>query len=425
MNGTPNAKRLLLLLAAVNFMNFYDRQLLSALVEPIKEHFGFTDAQMGGLGSAFEITYPIAALLLGVLADRWARKRVIALGAAVWSVATMLMGAAGSYLTLALSRALLGVGCGGYGPAGLALLSDAYPEGQRGRAMAIHDSGLMVGAALGYVLGGWLGEVLGWRVPFLTAGVPGLLLALLAWRLKEPRRGASEAAVLRAEHTGSADNDWPDVSLGALRQLFAVRTLTAVYLANVLISFATGGLIFWLPSFLVRVHGLSLARAGLMAGVLQVAAGLLGVLAGGWLADKWVQRNPGGRMLTLAAGFLVGTPLAAAAVLSHSTVLFAVLASAAVVCYAVYFPSVGAQIMDVTRPGMRATATAASILLSHVLGHLPSSPFIGWLSDATGDLRLALLVVPAVAVLGGVVALLGARSAGADRAAMLANLQKS
>ena len=116
--------RLLLLLTAINFTNFYDRQLLAALAEPIRLHFGLTDTQLGGLNSAFELTYPIAAVLVTLATDRWMRKQAIAVGIAIWSMATVLTGMAGSYLVLALARAGLGLGCGGYGPAAIALLSD-------------------------------------------------------------------------------------------------------------------------------------------------------------------------------------------------------------------------------------------------------------------------------------------------------------
>ncbi len=456
--------RLLLLLAVTNFANFYDRQLLSALAEPVKHHFGLSDFQLGVLNSCFEVSYPLAALALGVVADRGMRNRVIAFAVAVWSVATVLTGAAGSYLALALSRVGLGLGCGGYGPAGLALLSDAFPGSQRSRVVALHDSGLMLGAALGYVLGGTLGEAFGWRMPFLVAGIPGLALAVLAWNVREPPRGASEYASLGLEGdscspglggcdlaAGAGDAEpreggagphgsdserqgagsqglspWLFAQLPSVvrpvRQLLAVPTLRVVYAADVLIALASGGLIFWMPSFLVRAHGLGVGRAGLVTGILQVAAGLAGMLAGGWLADKWTQRHPGGRMLTMGVGFVVGTPLAIVAFLAPDLGLFCVAAGLAVICYTVYFPCLAPQIHDVTPPGLRATALGVNILLGHVLGNLFSTPLIGWLSDATGDLRVAMLAVPLVALLAGLAALRGARSAGPDRRRMLADL---
>jgi predicted MFS family arabinose efflux permease len=420
---TPtHPQRLLLLLSIINFFNFFDRQLLAALAEPIKGHFALTDARLGSLNSAFELVYSLAALGFALAADKWVRNRIIAAGVAIWSLATTATGAANSFLAVALARGMLGLGCGGYGPAGMALLSDAFPSDHRSRAVAVHDSGLMVGAALGAVLGGMLGEAFGWRVPFLAAGIPGLVLALLAWRIREPARGASEYATLGVEDSALSPGGGPDLSWRAVRRLLGVRTLWAVYGADVLIAFASSGLIFWLPSFLVRMHNFSLGRAGQVAGALQVVTGLIGILLGGWLADRWVQRHPGGRMLTLGAGFLLGTPFAVVAVLTTNLVLFGVTAGLAVICYTVYFPCLAPQIHDVTPPALRATALAINILLGHILGNLPSVPLVGWLSDVTGDLRLALLAVPLIASLGGLVALLGARSAGADRQQMLSSL---
>jgi MFS family permease len=416
-------KRLLLLLAAINFMNFYDRQLLAALAEPIKRHFALSDTQLGGLNSAFEIVYPFAALVLGMAADRWVRKYIIAIGVTVWSMATMATGAAGSYLALALTRAAVGLGCGGYGPAAMALISDAFPSSSRSRVVALHDVGLMLGSALGYLLGGLLGQALGWPSPFLIAGLPGLVLGVLAWKLREPRRGESEYETLGIDPRGVKRPARPSITLKAVRQLLTLRTLQVVYLADILIAFATGGLIFWLPSFMVRLHDYSLREAGILAGVLQVVTGLIGILIGAWVADKWTERHPGGRMLTLGAGFLIGTPLAVIAILTPNATLFGVAAGLAVIAYSVYFPCLTPQIHDVTPPELRSTALAINILLGHALGNSLSAPFIGMLSDLTGDLRYALLMVPAVALLGGLVALMGVRSAGDDRRRMLESLQ--
>jgi predicted MFS family arabinose efflux permease len=350
------------------------------------------------------------------------RNRIIAIGLTIWSLATMATGAAGSYLALILARAGLGLGEGGYGPSAMALLSDAFPSARRSRVVALHDAGLMIGAALGYLLGGMLGQAFGWRVPFLIAGVPGLVLAILVWKVREPQRGLSEYAVLGIEDADASAREQLDISLESLRTLLRVRTLWVVYIADVLIAFATGGLIFWLPSFLVRLHGFSLGQAGLAAGVLQVVTGLIGILIGGWVADRWTRRHPGGRMLTLGVGFLLGTPFAVIAILTSNIILFGTAAGLAVICYTVYFPCLAPQIHDVAHPSLRATALAINILLGHVLGNFLSAPLVGWLSDLTGNLRLAMLVVPLVALLGGLVAFLGVRTAGDDRQQMLSHL---
>lgn len=416
--------RLLVLMAAINFSNFFNRQLLSVVVEPVKLAFDLSDVQVGQLNSVFEIAYPLAAVALAILADRWTRKRVIAIGVTLWSLSTLAFGMAGSYLVLALTRVGLGIGSGAYGPVGPALLSDAFPDKQRARVAAMHDVGLMAGAALGYVLGGVLGQSFGWRAPFIVAGLPGMALAVLALRVREPQRGASELASLGMEAAEQPAEQRPNFSIETVRQVFAVPTLRVVYLVNVLISFATGGLIFWMPTFLVRVHNFSLGRAGTLTGILQVAAGLVGILLGGWLADRWTERHPAGRLLTLGMGYLIGTPFVVLAILTTNVVLFGICAAVAVVCYTVYFPTLSAQIQDVARPSLRATALAFSILLGHVLGHLPSAPFMGWLSDSSGSLRTAMLLVPVMALAGGLLAFAGLRSAGRDRQAMLAHLQK-
>ena len=399
------ARRALGLLFLANLMNFYNRQIVSALAEAIKAEFTLSDAQVGGLNSAFELTYPLAAVALAMAADRWSRQRIIALVIVLWSAATTLTGAAGSYLALILARLGVGVGQGGYGPPAVATLTEVFPGAYRGRAVAVHDVGMMLGSAVGYLLGGLVAEAAGWRVSFFVAGLPGLLLVWLIWGL----RLGSSATSLSTSHLPI-----PQLAADTLRRLFAVPTLRLVYASGILAYLATGGLVFWLPTFMQRFHGYTLASASAVGGAAQVAVGAAGVLAGGWLGDRLVQRYPGGRLLTGSLGLAAATPLGIIAILTPNRPLFLATAGLALFFYAFGFPCIGPQIHDVTPPGFRATALAVYLLLSHYLGNLPAAPFIGWLSDGGRDLRSGMVVMPGLGLLAALLMLWGTRFAGRD-----------
>ena len=388
-------------------MNFFDRQIVAALAEPIKAEFALTDAQVGGLNAAFELTYPLAAVLLAMVSDRWGRQRMISLAVTLWSVATALTGAAGSYLTLILARLSVGVGQGGYGPPAVATLTEVFPDAYRARAVAVHEVGLMLGSAAGYLLGGLVGEAMGWRVSFFLAGLPGLLLAWLIWRL---RPGSPAISSSRA----GLHLPIPQSAIDTLRQILTVPTMRIVYASGVLFYLAAGGLVFWLPTFMQRFHGYTLASATAVGGAAQVVIGVAGVLVGSWLGDRLVRRHPGGRLLTMSLGLAAASPLAIVALLTPNRSLFLVTAGLGLFFYAFNFPCMGPQIHDLTLPESRATAMAVYLLFSHYLGNLPAAPLIGWLSDNVRDLRIGMVTMAAMGFLAALLMLWGARFAGRD-----------
>ena len=405
---TRYAQRILGLLTLANLFNFYNRQIVSVLAETIKVEFRLTDMQVGGLNSAFEFTYPLAAIVIAILADRWGRQRIISLVVALWSGATILTGVAGSYLTLLMARLGVGVGQGGYGPPALTKLSDVFPRTYRAQAVGIHAVGLIFGSAAGYILSGAIAQALGWRVSFIVAGLPGLLLAWLIFRLR------SKSSPVSPTPSTDSHQDVPRIDSSVISQLLTVSTLRVVYASGVLVYLATGGLIFWLPTFMQRYHGYTMVSAASIAGVVQVVMGVGGVLFGGWLGDRLTQRHPGGKLLAMGMGIAVGTPLGILGILASSRWLFLIAAGAALFLYSFNFSCSGPQIYEVTPPAFRATSQAVYLFLSHYLGNLPSAPIIGWLSDTGYDLRAGMVVLAAVGIPAAVIMLWGARFASID-----------
>ncbi|MGD8462894.1 MAG: MFS transporter [Anaerolineae bacterium] len=414
------AKTTLFALFWANFFNFFDRQVIAALAPILQAYWGLSDTQLGLLATAFEVSYALAPVPIALLADRWLRRRVVALSVALWSGAMALTGAAGSFAVLLLGRAGLGVGEAGYGPSALAWLSDLWPPSHRSRAVGIHDLALMVGSAAGYALGGVLGLALGWRPVFFLAAVPGFLLAIVLWFMPEPPKGQSDYEALGLAGPSRADQGLS--FRAAARELLSIPSLVVTYTVTVLINLATAGIIYWLPTFAVRLHGLGEDQAGLLIGAMTVVTGGAGVLAGGWVADRVLQRTPAGRLLVISGSYALGFPLALAAVAVTDTVPFAILATVAVFLFSFYFPCLAPLIHQVTRPELRATAMALYLLVAHILGNALAPALIGWFSDQAGNLRLGIGVALGVALIGALIGLWGSRFVGPDTRAMLDKL---
>jgi MFS family permease len=409
----------LAVLFSANFINFVDRQVVAALAPTLKTAWSLTDGQIGLLGTAFEILYALGHVPLALLADRWLRRRVIALAAAVWSAAMAITGGARSYGMLLFGRAVLGLGEAGYGPAALAWLSDLYPPHRRTRIVGIHDTGVMLGSAAGYALGG-VGAILGWRAVFNLAALPGFALAILIWFLPEPAKGRSDYEALGVDPQKACE---PTMSIAATAGgLLSVRTLMVTYTAGALITFAIAGTTYWLPSFAVRLHGFRQDAFGILTGLLTVVAGALGVLSGAFLADRLLQRRAAGRLLTISLAALLGSPLAIGAILVPNRLLFVALSALAMTAFALSLPCIAPLLHQVCQPQARATAMGFYLLFVHTLGNAPAPTLVGWLSDRTGDLRVAVLAAPLVALVGGLIGLWGTRFVEQDEQLMRRSL---
>ena len=178
------------LLFGVNFLNYIDRYVIAAVGPLLQKDFGLDDTQLGFIGSMFVVAYMVASPFTGVLGDRWPRRFLVGAGVLLWSLATILSALSGSYHHLLLSRSLIGVGEAGFGVVAPTLISDLFSREARGRVLAFFYVAIPVGSALGFLLGGYVGQHYGWRAAFFIAGAPGILLGLLAFRMREPpRRG--------------------------------------------------------------------------------------------------------------------------------------------------------------------------------------------------------------------------------------------
>jgi MFS family permease len=372
----------LVLLTALNLLNYIDRSVLFAVQPLVQKEFHLTNTQVGYLTSAFLLFYMIAAPFTGPLADRYSRKLVIVLGAVFWSGLTLLTAVTHTYLALLIRHTLVGIGEATFVTIAPTFVADLYPEHKRGRILGVFYLAIPVGTAAGYLLGGKLGATYGWRFPFYVAAVPGFLLALAILFIPEPERGQFDSLEQTPERS----------SLGGLATNPAFWTAT---LGMAMMTFALGGLQVWMPTFLSQARGYSLQSANLLFGGIIVVDGTLASLAGGWLGDYLLRRNQGAYYSVSAVSMALGVPLMIVALFARGPAMLPAIALAAFLLLFNTSP-LNAAVMNSVGAPIRATAIAVNIFVIHLLGDVPSPTLMGYIADRR-SLQLS-FVAPVIAM---------------------------
>lgn len=406
----PGARLALTILFGVNFLNYIDRYVLSAVAELIRQEFSLKDSQLGVLGAMFMVAYMVTSPIAGILADRFPRRFFVGGGVLIWSVATFLSGLAGGFRQLLAARSVIGVGEAGFGGVAPTLISDFFPKEARGRMLAFFYVAIPVGSALGYLLGGEVGHAYGWRRAFFVAGAPGVLLGLAAFFMAEPARGAGEGV------HGATERRFNFSVVLALRKN---RSFVYTVLGMSAMTFALGGMAFWFPTYFSRVRGLSLERANRIFGGITVVAGLVGTLAGGWLGDRLQKRTPRSYLIVSGGGMLLAIPFAILGLAASSERVYLPSLFLAEVFVFLNTGPANAVLVNVVLPEIRATAIAFAIFVYHLLGDVPSPVLIGKVSDLTGSLTEALLLTTVAMGFSGILYLVGARTLAEDTEAVL------
>lgn len=395
----------LALLCAINTLNFFDRQVMAAVAEPIRREWALGDAAVGALGTAFTLLYAFVGVPFGRLADRARRTRILAAGVLAWSLLTALQGLARSFAQLFVLRLLVGVGEATCAPAATSLIGDLVPPEKRSRALAVFMLGLPLGLGLSYAVSGWVAQGWGWRSAFFVAGPPGVLCAALALALREPARGPARPLPR-------------DVSAGSpYRRLLAIPTLWWIIASGALHNFNMYALGTFLSPYLIRVHGLGLREAGLVSMLAYGLSGIPGMLLGGVAGDALRRRGPAPRLLLGAGLFLAAAPLILAALHQPAghVLAFTGLLGLACAAMAAYYSIVYAALQDVVPASQRGTAMAVYFLAMYVLGAAFGPVVTGVLSD-----RLTARAARAAGVLaGGPAALEPFRAAGLHAALLV------
>lgn len=375
----------LALLTAINFINYIDRYVLASVLEGIATEFELSDTGSGLLGSMFIIVYTVASPAAGYLGDRIVRKRIVAVGVLLWSLATMGSGLVANYPQLLVMRALVGIGEAGYATVAPAIIADLFETRKRGRMLAYFYVAIPVGAALGYVLGGVVAEsapqiltgvglapdaIAGWRLAFVISGAPGLVFGLAAAFMFEAPRGTMDPGA----QTEPPPHAW--------RRLFRTPGWRWNTIGMTMMTFTIGGLAFWMPAFMQRVHGFSESQAGTYFGAVTVVGGLVATLVGGRLGDRAFMKGEGGYFKVSGIGLMIGAPFVLLTPLMFDPWVCLGMALVAEFFLFLNTGPLNAALVSCVPPSLRAAATAANVLFIHALGDAVSPTLVGWISDA-------------------------------------------
>lgn len=381
MQGTPqplspqasNAWRVLFLLFLANLFNFFDRTIPAIIIEPIRMEWHLSDFQLGIIGTAFTLVYAIAGLPLGRMADNGSRKKIMGWGLAVWSGLTAVNGLAGSFWTFLLVRMGVGIGEASYAPAANSLIGDLFPAHRRARAMGIFMLGLPLGLLLAFfTIGAMVKAFDSWRAPFFIAAVPGLVLALFMFFIREPKRGAAESVRMSEEKIEKP-----------IRRVLSIPTFGWLVLAGLTFNFATYACNSFMVPMLQRYFLLPLQEAAVATGIIVGVTGLIGLTLGGWVADKLHQRFANGRLLFAAGSMLIAT-LATGYALHAGRIeigVFVAVFSLGWLFAYNFYTCVYTAIQDVVEPRLRATAMALFFAGLYLLGGGLGPVVVGLLSD--------------------------------------------
>ena len=397
----PHAYVMLVVLSLANMFNFMDRVLFSVLLEPIKQDLGLNDSQMGLLGGiAFGISYGVASLYMGRLADTRNRVTVLTSALAFWSAASALSGQAMSFAQMFAARGAVGIGVSACPPTAHSLIGDYFPPERRSLALAIFTAIGTSGTIVGLVLGGVALEAFGWRGAFIAFGAAGVVFAPLTWLvLREPKRGTFE-------HAGEVALGWGE----SLRLLLSRPTVRSLLIAMPLVM-SFGGIATWVPTYLQRSLNISAADVGTYGG-LSLGLGLvLGTLGGGLIVNALRKRDPLWEFRWPAVATAVAVLLLVPFAFVQSETLGYILLFLAFFAAGTSFGPALACMLVVAEPRLRGSMVALNVLATALVSYGVTPALIGFVSDflirlgfgeADGEsLRYALLcslILPTLAV---------------------------
>jgi MFS transporter, Spinster family, sphingosine-1-phosphate transporter len=450
----PGARSALALLLLINLFNYIDRQVLSAMVSPIKKTFfnqpgspaangdflaaiinwfqsrlGFKpeDALLGLLGTAFMLSYMIGAPVFARLAESKSRWRLVAWGVILWSLASGASGFAQTFIVLLFTRCFVGIGEAAYGPVAPAMISDMFPLKSRGRMLAWFYVAIPVGSALGYALGGWVANseignwsasLIGvgresWRWAFILVTLPGILLGLSSFMREHPVAGFSSIQSSRPAAIPFRDY-W-----------ILLRTPSYVLcnLGQTAMTFAIGGIAFWMPYYLETRPGAP-KNSTIIFGAITALAGLSATLLGGVAGDKLRGRFPGSYFLVSGIAMIIGFPIFLAAL--HAPFPWAIWILIFLACFCLFFNTgpTNTILANVVHPSIRTAGFAVNIFIIHALGDVTSPVIIGLLNDRYGDMNKSFLLVGLMFLAAGVFWLIGVRFLQRDTAMASVRLEQ-
>jgi MFS family permease len=435
-------------LFAMNLLDYTDRWVLAAVLPQVRADLKISNLEAGWLATLFLISYSVISPFMGYAGDRMKRTWLLGLGVGVWSLATVGSGLAHTYGQLQLARTFLGIGEATYGVIAPTILLDLFSRQARARLLSAFYLAMPLGGALGMGLGAYIAKNYGWHMAFFVVGAPGLVAAIAAVFLPDPVRGASEGVDVEKlklhERVGASREDYIDLMVNS--------SYTYSVLGMAFYTFAIGGLAYWLPTFLSVTKGIEQVKATSLLGVTTLFAAIIGMTAGGWLADRLARSNPRALFIIPGLALIASIPFLVLAIYGRTLPW---IFGAIFVAEALMFINTGpcnAVIANVVAPNMRAAAFAVAIFGIHFLGDIWSPTLMGWVADTFGhadamesvfgqaltaigalptarpgmdpeNLTAGMLVVVPAILLAGIVLLAGARHLPREMSLMLAKLK--
>jgi ABC-type branched-subunit amino acid transport system ATPase component/sugar phosphate permease len=424
----------LILMTAAYAVSISDQYLLSTVFPYLKTAFALSDVSLGLLGSSYAIIVTIGTVPFGILADRASRTKVIAWASAIWGIAMLSTGLATGYVTLFLSRIVLGGASPAVVPNTQSLLADYYPVHQRSKVLGVYQIGQLIGFFL-IPIGAAMAAAWGWRSAFYFFAAPGFVIAMLSWRLAEPSRGQQDlrhqglTAAEPAQTVSSTDSasdtatvteeslPWREAYLEILR----VRTFTIGMISSSIGSLFFGGVGVWAVTFLLRYHNLTVPQAAIATSLFALG-GLVGALSAGYIADYLTYTGRrSARVLVAGGARLIGVPLYYVAFTVSNTAVMLVFFTLGAFAIIAAIPPLNAVRLDVLRPQLRGRGTALDTVLQSLAG--AASPVIfGILSDSIGLRGAFVVLIPALGIAGLLLLLFALRTYPVDEAKVLAQV---
>ncbi|KAH3758398.1 major facilitator superfamily protein [Pelomyxa schiedti] len=386
----------------INALNCADRYIPSATKALLIEDLGLTDTQTGALMTGFMVLFLVTTPVVAILVDKgMPRKFFVIGGVLLWCVAAGLGALAVNFWTLLLPRCFVGVGEASYGTLAQTIISDFFPPERRALTLGIYDAAIPSGSAVGFLLGGFIGQYMGWRYAFLITAIPGLAVVLVGF-LNMPVAGQSEK-------TGKEEKKPPPSLLATLKTLIKSPTYLFALFGNIPFAFGKGLLADWMSIFLIRDHGLTVSQAGVFAGCIAIAGGILGSVLGGVVSEKMAKKVKNPQMLVSSVGVVIASGFAVLAFfVMQDSILFvaAMLLLASISSWTSNGPIL-AVVVGSAPPDMRARTIGISVILVHLFGDAFSPTIAGLISDVTGDIRNAMIMYPVTLVVAGIVWFIG------------------
>jgi len=353
-------------------VNYMDRQVFSVILQPMKIDLGLTDAQCGLASTVLIVGMAFFSFPVSYLVDRWSRRKAISLMALFWSAATFATGMARNFLSVLFPRFFVGLGEAGFVPGGTAIICASYPKEKRGWAMGIFNMAIPLGAAAGVIFGGLISVKYGWRAPFLFFAIPGVLLGILAFFMKDYKTAD-------APHATAGIRQF----VAAFTSVLKLPTMRWYYFGLGIAVFMTASVLVWLPSLMMRMMNISEATAGLITGGIGLMA-IIGAPVGGFLADFWQRKNPRGRMYVPVVAYIAGGLLLMIVILTRFSPVGIALACLYGIAAAMAMPAIAAISQDVVPVAHKGLSMGLAIFAQYMLGGAWGPYAVGVLSDWLG-----------------------------------------